>query len=218
MHFILACFIILQQSSAPALVDVATLSTKFRFDLVYATKNNFIHEKVYPVARCLIRDEVGHMLLKAQTYLDKHHPGYTLLFKDCYRPEHVQFKMWTVVKNTPQQNYVANPNNKTGSVHNYAAAVDVTLMNSAGQEVDMGTKHDHLGPLAEIRYEEKNLRRGKLTEAQIASRHILRDAMTQGGGFKTIANEWWHFDAWQGKALRRRYKKLDLPLDTKFSK
>ena len=207
----------LQAQAASPLVDVAKINPRFEFDMVYATPNNFIQEKVYPVARCLIRKEVAQMLQDAQAYLDQHHKNYRLLFKDCYRPEHVQFKMWRVVKNTPQQKYVANPNNKTGSVHNYAAAVDVTMVDATGKETDMGTKHDHLGPLAEIRYEEKHLKEGKLTSKQLRLRKILRDAMTKGGKFKTIRTEWWHFDAWQGKELRRRYKKLDIPLDSKNS-
>ncbi|MDP7039862.1 MAG: M15 family metallopeptidase [Myxococcota bacterium] len=217
--FFITTFLLLTQAQAsPQLIDVAQIDQRFNFDIVYATPNNFIKEKVYPLARCLIRKEVAGMLQKAQTYLDAHHKGYTLLFKDCYRPEHVQFKMWEVVKNTPQQKYVANPNTKTGSVHNYAAAVDVTLTDKTGHEVDMGTKHDHLGALSEIRYEEKHLKEGKLTHAQIAHRKILRDAMTKGGKFKTIRTEWWHFDAWQGQELRRRYKKLDIPLTVKISK
>ena len=33
------------------------------------------------------------------------------------------------------------------------------------------------------------------------------------GGFKGIRNEWWHFDAWKGAALRARYGQLDVPLE-----
>ena len=43
------------------------------------------------------------------------------------------------------------------------------------------------------------------------SRLLLRKVMT-AAGFHPIRNEWWHFDAWQGNALRSRYQPLDVPL------
>ena len=44
------------------------------------------------------------------------------------------------------------------------------------------------------------------------SRQILRQAMV-GAGFLPIPNEWWHFDAARGRALRSKYQKLDISLD-----
>jgi D-alanyl-D-alanine dipeptidase len=90
--------------------------------------------------------------------------------------------------------------------------VDLTLSKD-GKEVDMGTPYDHLGTLSEPRHEERFLAEGKLTAAHVQSRRILRDAMTKGGAFRMIRNEWWHFDAYQGEALRSRYAPLDIPLD-----
>ncbi len=194
------------------LVDPTQLEPRLLLDIKYATRDNFTGEKLYPVARCLLRPAVADMLVRAQHYLDAHHPDYVLLLKDCYRPESIQRRMWQVVAGTPMQGYVANPSSKTGSVHNYGAAVDLTLSKD-GHEVDMGTPYDHLGVLAQPRYEERFVGEGKLTSQQVANRKVLRDAMVQGGGFKMIRNEWWHFDALQGVALRARYSKLDVPLD-----
>ncbi|MBI5509472.1 MAG: M15 family metallopeptidase [Deltaproteobacteria bacterium] len=196
---------------APVLVDAKDLDVRFVIDIRYATSDNFMHQKLYPVARCLLRPEVGAMLGRAQRYLDQHHHGYVLMLKDCYRPHSVQLQMWAVVKGTPQQAYVADPT--PGSVHNFGAAVDLTLADAGGHEVDMGTPYDFFGPLAEPRHEERLLKEGKLTAAEVAARKMLRDAMVKGGGFKAIPNEWWHFDAWQGKALRAKYEILDVPLD-----
>ena len=36
----------------------------FAFDMRYATSNNFLKEKVYPCATCLIRSEVAEALIK----------------------------------------------------------------------------------------------------------------------------------------------------------
>ena len=75
----------------------------------------------------------------------------------------------------------------------------------------MGTPFDHLGPLAEPRREEALLKAGKLTLAQVRRRRLLRAAMVEGG-FLPISREWWHFDAWRGTPLRRRYTTLDVPV------
>jgi len=197
----------------PALVDVTTLDNRFVLDIKYATTDNFTGKQLYPTgARCLLRPKVAEMLLRAQKYLDEHHKGHVLLLKDCYRPRHIQKVMWEVVKGTPQQSYVANPFSKTGSVHNYGAAVDLTVADASGRELDMGTPYDSFQKLAQPRHEEEFLKQGKLTWAQVGARRMLRHAMTKGGGFKFISNEWWHFDALQGKVLRQTYKILDVPI------
>lgn len=211
---LLSLFLILSALAVqPALVDVATLDPRFVLDIKYATSDNFTGKQLYPVARCLLRAEPAQRVVAAQKYLDEHHPGYVLMLKDCYRPRHIQRVMWEVVAGTPQQSYVANPNSKTGSVHNYGCAVDVTLIDKEGREVDMGTAYDAFEEKAQPRHEDRLLAAGDLTAAQVAARRILRAAMLEGGGFKMIRNEWWHFDAIQGAALRQKYEILDLPLE-----
>jgi D-alanyl-D-alanine dipeptidase len=202
-------------SPGEVVVDMAVLEPRLRLDIKYATPDNFTGKILYPVARCLLRKEVASMVVAAQRWLDEKRPGYVLMLKDCYRPVSVQKIMWEVVKDTPMRGYVANPYGKTGSVHNYGCAVDLTLADAAGAEVDMGTPYDHLGILAQPRHEERFVAEGKLTAAQVEMRHVLRDAMV-AGGFHTIPNEWWHFDALQGQTLRGRYGKLDIPLDARL--
>lgn len=210
-------------SSAPALlpsvskggdelVDATAIEPRWKLDVRYATTDNFTGQVLYPVARCVLRREVAEMLKKAQGYLDQKHPGYVFRLKDCYRPRSVQVRMWNVVKGTPSQGYVANPHGATGSVHNYGAAVDLTLNGPDGEEVDMGTPYDSFQRLAQPRYEDEYLRAGKLSEQQVVHRRILRSAMRHAG-FRPIRNEWWHFDAFQGRALRARYSIMDIPLN-----
>ncbi|MEQ8280666.1 MAG: M15 family metallopeptidase [Deltaproteobacteria bacterium] len=203
--------LLLALGAPPTLVDVAKLDKRFRLDIKYATEDNFFGKKVYPEARCLLRPEVAERVVAAQKWLDAKHPGYVLLFKDCYRPNHVQHVLWDAVKGTKKSAYVANPNTKTGSIHSYGAAVDLTLVDAEGKEVDMGTPYDHLGKLAEPRHEARFVRERKLTARQVANRRILRDAMTKGGQFKIIRNEWWHFNAAPSKVIRKKYERLDLP-------
>lgn len=202
------------EPTAPAddLVDVTHLEPRLVLDIRYATPDNFTGQRLYPVARCLLRAPVAAQLVAAQRWLDAHHPGAVLVLKDCYRPAHIQRRMWEAVQGTRKALYVASPDKKIGSVHNYGAAVDVTLA-EGGHELDLGTPYDYLGKLAELRHEDRYLAEGKLTAAQVERRRRLRAAMVEGGGFKTIISEWWHFDALQGGELARRYRKLDVPLE-----
>ena len=165
---------------------------------------------MYPVARCVVLSGVGEQLKKAQAYLDEKHQGLRLMFKDCYRPLSVQKVMWKVVKGTSQQRYVANP--RRGSIHNYGAAVDLTLADAEGKEIDMGTPYDSFTKLAEPRHEKRFLRSGKLTKSQVSMRRVLRAAMRHAG-FRGLRNEWWHFDGIPRGVLKKRHKILDVPLD-----
>lgn len=200
--------LILTMVAAPELVDVEGLHPNFRFDLVYATPNNFAQKVIYPEARCLLRPEVAKKMVAAQQWLEQQHPGYSLLFKDCYRPHSAQFLLWEAVKGTPKTKYLATPNGQ-GSVHSFGVAVDVTLIHE-GVEVDMGTIYDHLGIESEPRYEKRFLAEGVLTQRQLDHRLILRNAM-RNNGMRTIPNEWWHFDELPKAEVLRRYPRLDLP-------
>jgi len=193
------------------LVAVEALHTSFRFDIRYATKDNFAGVAAYPIARCVLRRSVAERMVRAQRWLDEKHPGLRLVFKDCYRPDRVQRILWNAVKGTPKQRYVANPDTGTGSIHSYGAAVDLTLADAEGKELDMGTPYDHLGELAEPRHEERFLRERKLSSAEVERRRILRRALVEIAGMKPIPNEWWHFNA--PDALRKKYSRLDVPLE-----
>jgi D-alanyl-D-alanine dipeptidase len=202
-----------ESQDASALVDLDGLHPLFLFDVRYATADNFFGKKVYAEARCLLRRPIAERMVAAQDWLTRHHPGLRLLFKDCYRPHSVQFVLWEAVKGTPRSAYVANPHSRTGSIHSYGAAVDLTLADADGHELDMGTPYDHLGPLAEPRRESEFLARGELTRAHLSRRLILRRAMREGARMKGIPNEWWHFEAGTKAEVRARYARLDVPFE-----
>jgi len=206
MHALL----LLIAAAEPNLVDATSLDERFLLDIKYATTDNFFGQKVYPEARCLLVKSVAEKMTVAQRWLDQHHAGLRLMFKDCYRPHSVQLVMWDAVKGTPKARYVANPHTKTGSIHSYGAAVDLTLADKDGKELDMGTPYDHLGELAEPRHEEKFLAEGKLTKQQVANRRILRRAM-RSSGMHGLLHEWWHFNEHAPEAIRNKYPRLDVP-------
>jgi beta-N-acetylhexosaminidase/D-alanyl-D-alanine dipeptidase len=177
-------------------VDVATAAPGVRLELRYATADNFTHQVVYPAARCLLRREVAERLLRVQTALTERKLGLKLW--DCYRPLSVQRKFWALV---PDARYVANP--AKGSRHNRGAAVDLTLVDAAGRELDMGTAFDDFSERAH-----RDAR--DVTAAARANRATLEAAMA-AEGFVGMPTEWWHFDYGDW----RKYPIADVPLDGK---
>ncbi len=161
------------------LVDIASLSTEFDYEIRYATPQNFIGETLYDCAKCLLRPEVAEALVEANQYFCE--LGYKIKFYDCYRPLDVQKKMWSKV---PRPTYVANPYGK-GSIHNKGAAVDITLVTLEGCYVEMGSDYDYFG-------REAHIDNYNFSEEILANRKLLIDGMRKHG-FQTVRTEWWHY-------------------------
>ena len=162
-----------------AFVNLKEYSTSFIYDMRYATKDNFLQAKVYDCGECYLRYKTVKALLKANEAFQK--KGYTIKIFDCYRPLDIQKRMWKIVPN-PQ--YVADPSK--GSIHNRGAAVDITLTDSTGKDLDMGTPFDFFGKEAAHGYD-------KLAAAILANRFLLKTIMEESG-FKAFTSEWWHYD------------------------
>jgi zinc D-Ala-D-Ala dipeptidase len=189
------------------LVNLQEMDPNIHVQLAYAGQDNFLDTAIYgQLNTAWLRIEAAAMLSMAQDELTRQKPGYHLLVLDAARPLKVQQAMWDIVQGTPQAGYVANP--KIGSLHNYGAAVDLTIVDSLNNKLDMGTPFDFFGDLAQPRYETKFLKSGKLTHEQVANRKLLRDIMKYSG-FQTIPNEWWHFNAFTIKHVRENYRIIE---------
>ena len=99
---------------------------------------------------------------------------------DAYRPTYVQKHLWNF---DPNPNFLTNP--KKGSPHTRGVAVDLTLTDLKGNELEMGTRFDDFTNKAY--HLSKNINR----IAKI-NRHILLSIMTLAG-FDFYLNEWWHY-------------------------
>ena len=121
--------------------ELISLESSIKIDIKYATTDNFVKEKMYNCGKCFLRPEVAEAIVKAQKQLEK--KGYGLKMFDCYRPRPFQQRLWDKV---PDDRYVTNP--KKGSMHNRGAAVDLTLVDKNGKELDMGTPFDFFGEKA----------------------------------------------------------------------
>jgi D-alanyl-D-alanine dipeptidase len=162
-----------------AIVNLKNYSNDFVYDMKYATDDNFLKEKLYPCAECFLRVKTVKSLLEAnKTFSQK---GYKIKLFDCYRPKAIQKKMFKIV---PDPNFVANP--KKGSIHNRGGAVDISLVDSLGSEINMGTKFDFFGEEASHNYQ-------NLSEEILANRKFLKKIMLQNN-FKSFDSEWWHYN------------------------
>lgn len=168
-----------KEQDSSAFVNLRNYSNDFVFDMKYATADNFLKEKVYPCDECFLRVKTVKALLEAnKAFLEK---GFRIKIYDCYRPRSIQKKMWKIV---PDANYVANP--KKGSIHNRGGAVDISLVDSEGKELDMGTKFDFFGKEAGHNYP-------NFSEQILANRKFLKTIMLEHN-FKSFDSEWWHYN------------------------
>ena len=86
-------------------------------------------------------------------------------------------------------------------------ALDITLLDADGVELDMGTGFDDMTELSHPALEEGFLLAGQLTEQQLANRRLLREAMLQAG-FLGIKTEWWHFDCGDRDLVRATFRRV----------
>ena len=171
--------IALENVNDSTFINVLSASKDFIIEMKYATTDNFMKKKVYDCADCYLRYKAVKQLVEANKAFIK--DGYRIKIFDCYRPLDIQKKMWKIV---PNADYVADP--KRGSVHNRGGAIDITLIDATGKELDMGTPFDFFGVEASHKFQE-------LSEEVKKNRTYLKEVMIQNG-FKPLESEWWHYN------------------------
>lgn len=187
------------------LVNVTEADSTIKVDLRYSTTNNFTGMDVYgSLEEAYLQPEALEKLVEASSLLQESNPGFHLLIYDAARPRRVQQVLWDVVDlpEDEKSTYVANP--QSGSIHNYGCAVDLTIIDTEGNELDMGTDYDDFSEKAHIDQEETLVENGTLNETQVENRRLLRQVMT-AAGFETIRSEWWHFDAFPREKVMEEF-------------
>ncbi len=166
----------------PDLVDLSTLDRTIKFDIRYATTNNFVGEKFYTQAKAFLQRPATDALLRAHRWLKQF--GFGLLIHDAYRPWYVTKMFWDATPND-KKIFVANP--AVGSRHNRGCAVDLTLYDlKTGSPVEMTGGYDEMSERSYPSYPGG-------TSLQRWHRDLLRTAMEMQG-FAVYGWEWWHFD------------------------
>lgn len=191
----------------PTLTDIWLVDSTIRVELKYATADNFMGIVLYDsIDRLYVQKDVAVKLSRAQELLKKSHPDLSLLIYDGVRPLSVQQKMWDALDTIPvkeRTKFVSNP--KNGSIHNYGAAVDLTICDQNGIPLDMGAGYDDIRKIAYPSLEKEFLQKGELTEQHIRNRKLLRSVMSQAG-FYNIPTEWWHFNSCTREEAKRKYQ------------
>ena len=184
------------------LVNVQELDSTILVDLMYAKADNFVGRVLYKdLKEAFLHPEAADALIKAQELLIAIHPSYRLIVYDATRPMSIQQEMWDMVKGTEMRNFVANPNNGPG-MHNFGAAVDLTLMDCTGQPLPMGSGFDYFGDESRTTDEQTLVDEGRITPRELENRLLLRRVMTEAG-FTTITEEWWHFNIMPTEKARK---------------
>lgn len=167
-------------------------------DIVYATKNNFMGEVLYTQPRCFLHKNVLQALLNVADDLVK--MGLGIKVFDGYRPIAVQKMMWDKIQD---ERFVANPYKMKGR-HTRGTAVDLTLIDKKGNELQMPTPLDSFEDRAHSDYPD-------LPSPILQNRFLLRKMMEKHG-FTHLPTEWWHYDikGWEDESM---YPALDIPFE-----
>ena len=176
------------------LVNIRKLIPDIVLDIRYATVNNFTGKVIYPTAKAYLVKTAAEALLLVQQELNEEQLGLKMF--GAYRPLSAQKVLWEI---NPDPDYVADP--AQGSRHNRGAAVDVTLIDSDGNDIPMPTSYDTFSEKAHSGYQ-------GLPLSVLHNRTLLQNVMMKHG-FEPLSTEWWHFDyqSWE------KYPILDINFD-----
>lgn len=175
-------------------------------DLRYASVDNFTGRDLYSPFDCAwLHCDAAAALERVVAWLALQRPGCSALILDALRPQRVQEALWAALDGTGLRMYLAPP--ERGSIHSFGMALDITLLDEHGRELDMGTAFDDMSERSHPAREALLLARGELTPQQVENRQLLRAAMAQAG-FVGIASEWWHFDCGDRDWVRQTFRRV----------
>ncbi len=167
-----------------SLVEITRKDYDVDLEIAYATANNFTGAPVYTRAACFLHPDAAGCLRKAIHYAAE--LGCRIKIFDAYRPTEAQWKLWN---HTPDPHFLADP--AKGSPHSRGVAIDLTLLDAKGRELDMGTAFDAFTPAShhgapDISVEAKR------------NRLLLLGIMTSAG-WDFYRNEWWHYQLFNAR-------------------
>jgi D-alanyl-D-alanine dipeptidase len=162
-----------------SLIEITTPDFDVDLEIAYATPDNVTGKPLYSRAACFLHKEAAQALIAT---IGLTAPlGYRIKIFDAFRPLEAQQMLWD---HTPDATFVSPPD--TGvTPHCRGVALDMTLIDSQGNALDMGTGFDAFTPLSYHGNLEVS------AEAQ-KNRHLLMGIMTYAG-WRYNPREWWHY-------------------------
>ncbi len=180
----------------PDLVDVQTLDPTILADQKWATSATLVGRPLYRAPRLLLQRPVAEAIVRIHQKLVPQ--GFRLKLYDAYRPLWVTQLLYRLAPEASKQGFLASPT--LGSRHNRGAAVDCTIVDSRGRELDMPSHY--------LCFDARAHRRTSGLEPRVLNNLQFLTRVMASEGFTPIGEEWWHYDApnWQ------RYPVLNVPL------
>ncbi len=148
-------------------------------ELRYATSNNFTGEVIYESSDAYLRYGTVKKLKSAYTELKA--LGYNIKVWDAFRPTEAQWRLWDIC---PDPTYVSDPS-KGYSNHSRGIAIDITLTDKNGNELEMPSEFDEFGEIADRDYSDAT--------KEAAQNATLLESVMIKHGFTAYKGEWWHF-------------------------
>jgi zinc D-Ala-D-Ala dipeptidase len=166
------------------LLEISAESHGVVLDIAYATPRNFTGKPVYVRPGCYLHPDAAARLKESAQLAQA--LGLRLKIFDAFRPSEAQWVLWDF---RPDPQFLADP--RRGSPHSRGVAVDLTLLDTEGNELDMGTRFDAFTPLSHHANRD-------IAPAAQRNRFLLLGLMT-AAGWDFYGNEWWHYQLYQSK-------------------
>ncbi|MCI8388766.1 MAG: hypothetical protein HFE63_09900 [Clostridiales bacterium] len=175
-------------------VDISQYDVKVSMKL--STSETSINQPFYSRNLCMFQYDTLQKLIKAIEIFRR--DGYTIVIYDAYRPTSVQQQWFDVVK---VHKWVADPSRGMGGVHDRGTAIDMSLIDKDGNELEMPTPM-HTFTEASARASEE------MSDEARKNMNYMTNVMVSCG-FTYINSEWWHFQ----DVNTQYYLPTDHPID-----
>ncbi len=161
-----------------------------------STSDTSIGEPFYKKNLCLLQYDTLQKLMNAIEVF--RNDGYTVVIYDAYRPTSVQQRWFDVVR---VHKWVADPSRGMGGIHDRGTAIDMSLCDAGGVELEMPT------PMHS--FTEESARNSEIMTETARNNMDYMTRVMVGCGFTYINSEWWHFQCVNTKD----YLPTDHPID-----
>ncbi len=168
-----------------SLISITPENHNVLLDIAYATLDNFTGQPVYGRPGCYLHEDAEKLLTVAIQLAEN--LGYRFKIFDAFRPSEAQWVLWN---HTPDPDFLADP--RRGSPHSRGVAVDLTLIDKNGNELEMGTGFDAFTPKSHHGNQSIGI------DAQ-RNRVLLMGLMTTAG-WDFYRNEWWHYQLFEARS------------------
>lgn len=169
-----------------SLIEITAPQYDVEFHIAYATSDNFTGRPVYSRPGCYLHADAAALLSRAIALAKP--LGLRLKLFDAFRPSEAQWALWG---HTPDPEFLSDP--RRGSPHSMGAAIDLTLIDGAGMELDMGTGFDAFTPLSHHAN----------TDIPVAAQRnrLLLLGLMSAAGWDFYSNEWWHYQLFRPRGV-----------------